>query len=288
MKRFVFVLLMVMVMSLCLQFSLPAADEEWKVQKQLYDAILKDDIKAMEPILAANPSLVNKEIKFHNLPILDAAGAGSVKALKFLVEKGADIKKLESETGNSVLHLAATSRKPNKETREALFDYLINEKKIDVNLKNKKGETPLVYSFTFSRFLPASKTGIENIEVFEKFKADLNAQNETGKTSLNYIVSNLQIKDPAAPDLKPLEMAKVLIEKGADVNIADKDKRTPLVSFLVCTGKVADEQKIEFVTLLMEHGAKTNLKSKKKEDPLKLVDKKSKLYEVMKKKYKKK
>lgn len=288
MSRSTFELIMVMVLFLCLQLSLSAADDEWKVQKELYDAILKDDTKAMEPILAANPSFPNKQIKYHNLPILDAAEAGAVKALKFLVEKGADIKKVQPETGNSVLHMAATSRKLNKESREALYDYLINEKKIDVNIKNKKGETPLVFTFTSSRFLPPSKTGIENIEVLDKFKADINAQDESGKTALNIIVSNMQIRDPAAADLKPLEMAKVLIEKGADVNIADKDKRTPLVSFLVCTSKVADDQKIEFVTLLMENGAKTKLKSKKKEDPLKLVDKKSKLYEVMKKKYKKK
>lgn len=286
MKKTIFAVIVIGELLFCSLLS--AADDEWKEQKVLYEAILKNDTKAVEAILEKNPSFANKQIKYHNLPILDAAQAGALNVLKVLVEKGADIKKLEPETGNTALHIASTCRSLNKENREALYDYLINEKKINVNTKNKDGVTPFLYSFTFSRFAPPIKLGLDNIEVFGKFKADLDAQDKAGKTALNFLVTSFQIRDPATPNFKTLDMAKALIEKGADVNIADNNKRTPLVSFLLHTQKVDDAKKIDFVTVLMENGAKTNIKSKKKEQALKLVDKKSELYQVLKKKYKQK
>lgn len=264
------------------QFAFSASDDEWKIQKQLFDAIVKDDIKTMETILKDNPSFVKKEIKYHNFPVLDAALSGSLKALKLLVEKGADINTVDGKTGNNVLHMLVKS-KPKEDKLEQALTYLINEKKMKLETKNEFGKTPFIYAFSYSSFAPPSRQNIPIIKVFAKYGADLNAQDKEGKTALYYLVSGFN--SPTKIDLvKECESAILLAnQKGVDVNITDNDKRTPLIAFLLNTKSAEDKQKIPMVTCLMENGAKTNIKSKKKETALKLVDKKSELYQIMKK-----
>ena len=60
--------------------------QDWKVQGEFYNAIKRDDVKALAAILKMHPSFVNKPIKYHNYPVLDAASLCSPKALKLLVE----------------------------------------------------------------------------------------------------------------------------------------------------------------------------------------------------------
>lgn len=269
-------------------FSLAASD--WKLQKQLYNAIKKNDPKEIELILAKDPSMINKQIKYYSFPVLEAARLGSLNAMKILVEKGANINQKESKTGNSALHFAAAKQRQSKEKRENTIEYFVKQKKFQIDIKNKEGVTPFNYAFTSARNPPLLNDGINTIEIFDKYGADLNAKDALGKTVLNYLVSAIFLNraDPAKTSIRGLEIAKCLIEKGADVNLPDKDKRTPLVSFLVHTKTIPEKLKIDFLTVLMENGAKINIKSKKKEKALKLVDKKSKLYKIMKKKYKKK
>jgi ankyrin repeat protein len=267
------------------------AAADWRIQKELYDAIKADNTKKIESLLAKYPKLINKKIEYHGYPVLDAARTGRLKALKLLVEKGADIKKKAPKSGNSIIHLVAENFRMKKETREAFFEYIIKEKKLKLGIKNKAGQTPFNYAFTSNPRTPAVKGGIEVIDVFEKYGADLNSQDASGITVLNYLVQSCRLDrdDPDKTNLKVLDIAKALIEKkGVNINLPDNIKRTPLVTFLVHTKKMSDDKKIDFVTFLMENGALTKQKSKKGEKALKLVEKKGDLYKVMKKKYKKK
>lgn len=268
-------------------FVFGAAD--WKEQKELYDAILKDDVATIETILAKHPKFAKIKIKYHNYPIFDATTKGSVKALKLLVEKGADIKQKDSQ-GNTILHAIAENFRINIKKREALLEYLIKDQKLKIDVKNKAGETPFVYAFITQVSLPPVKNCTDIIDAFDKYKAKLNAQDKEGRTVLNSLVKNFRIdKDPAKTNMeRGLGTAKYLIEKGVNINLPDKEKRTPLVTFLVHTKKVPESLRVDFVTFMMENGANIKLKSKKREKALKLVEKKGELYKVMKKKYKKK
>lgn len=268
-----------------------AADDEWKIQSELYKALQKDDVKKLEAIIAKNPSLVKKQIKFHDYPVLDAASLRAFKSLKFLVEKGANINQTCPKTGNTVLHYLAMSKMKSEQLDQAL-EYCLNEKKMKLETKNKDGQTPFLYPFAGSRFPASGKTAIAIIEAFAKHKAKLNAQDKKGKTALHFLVSGFQLNraNPQKTDLnKKLTAAKFLADqKGVDVNVTDKDKRTPLVAFLVHVKDVDDANKVDFITCLMENGAKYNIRSKKKEKATSLVDRKSAAYKALKAKYKKK
>lgn len=288
MKKFLLSLI-----SVCSLMNSIIAADDWKVQAELYKALQKDDVKKVKAIVAEHPSFVKKQIQFHNLPILDAASLKALKSLKFLVDKGANINTACPKTGNTVLHYFDASRMNNKQLDQAL-EYCINEKKMKIDVKNKDGITPFLYAFTYSRRVPSYKQVIPVIEVFSKYKADLNAHDKNGKTALHHLAEgvNLNREDPNKTDLtvaKGLSAAKLLADqKGINVNATDKYKRTPLVAFLVHTKKIDDAKKIEFITCLMENGAKNNIRSKKKEKATSLVDRKSEAYKALKKKYKKK
>ena len=264
---------------------------DWKLQKDLYDAIKKNDVKQIEAILAKHPAFVKKEIKYHSYPVLDAANLKAIKSLKCLVDKGANLNQKDTKTGNTVLHYIAASRMKKEKMDEAL-NYLLKEKNMKLEIKNKKGKTPFIYAFSDNTYVPSVKHCIPIIELFSKYGANLNAQDEKGKTALHYMVSTFLLarENPEKTDLvAKMEAAKLLADqKGINVNLTDKDKRTPLVAFLVHVKKVDDDNKVDFITCLMENGAKNNIKSKKKEKALKLVDKKSKAYAALKKRYKKK
>jgi ankyrin repeat protein len=258
---------------------------DWNIQKEFYDAIKSNNIKKIESILEKNPELVNKKIKYHNYPVLDAAKFGNFEIVKLLVENGAVIDKKESKTGNTIIHFATNKFGIPKEKRDVFFEYLIKEKKFNIDVKNNAGQTPFNYAFTSRDYPPTVKGGIDVILLFDSYKANLNAQDASGKTVLNYLLGDIRIHsvDPAKTNLATLKIARVLIEKGADVNIADKEKRTPLVTFLVHTKRIPEKLRVDFVTVLMENGAKIKLKSKNGEKALKLVKKKGKLYKAMKK-----
>jgi len=266
---------------------------DWKAQGELYKAIQKDDTKKIKLILEKHPSFANKQIKYHNYPILDAAYCGSINALKLLVEKGANLKQTDSKTGNSVLHMVADNIKMKKVKRDAFLDFLVKQKKLKVDIKNNKKQTPFHHVFSSYMWVPPAKQGIDAIEVFEKYGAHLNTQDASGRTVLCFLSTAFV---PVPTEMKKhqnrlkdlVEISKVLIGKGVNVNLPSNKKSTPLVSFLSYSKKLPDTVKIDFVTLLMENGAKTNIKNKKGEKALKLVEKKGELYNIMKKRYKKK
>lgn len=264
--------------------------DDWKLQKQLYDAIKNNDIKKIEALLTEKPSLANKKIKYHNYPVMDAINMKAIKSLKCLVENGANINK-KDKRGNNLLHYVAANFM-NKTQIDETLTYLINEKKMKLEAKNKEGKTPFIYSCSNNgKFAPWPPRMSIIIEAFHKYKANLNAQDATGKTMLHYLVCGFKVKeDPNKTDLtRMLAAAKLLANQtGVNVNITDKEKRTPLVTFLAHVKEIDDAKKVDFITCLMENGAKTKIRSKKKEYALKMVEKKSNAYKAMKAKYKKK
>lgn len=271
---------------LCSVFTLNAVDQK---SKELYQAIKSNNPKKVEEIIAANPGIQKKKIKFYDYPVIEAANLRALKALKVLVDKGANINQ-KDELGNTILHYFAKARMKKEQLDEALA-YCVTEKKMKIETKNKEGKTPFLWVFSYDRHVPAASTLIPVIEVFAKYKADLNAQDKKGKTALHYVLGNTYLgKEPNKVDInKKFAAAKILADmKGVNVNVADKEKRTPLIAFLANVKDVDDDKKVDMITCLMENGAKTTGRSKKKESPLKMVDRKSEAYKAMKKRYKKK
>lgn len=86
---------------------------------------------------------------------------------------------------------------------------------------------------------------------------DINEQEETtGFTALHYCAQNQYV-----------DIAKLLIDKGADVNIQDKYGNTPLFKAVFFS-----EGKTEMIKLLVENGADPDVKNKSDVSPRELAE----------------
>lgn len=140
-------------------------------------------------------------------PLHYAANSGSYEVIKFLVEKGADINRKDSD-GNTPLHLACRSL-GDKESILYMLDHGVNPK-----LKNNEGQTP------YMKIETDGDIGCEILEAFISRKAaTIETKNEFGLTPL--------VRAAQSGNLK---LAKFCISHGADVDARDPtDQRTALI-----------------------------------------------------------
>ncbi len=126
-----------------------------------------------------------------------AAKNGDLDSFKLLMQRGAEIKALDKSNAG-VLHYACGWDKPID-----MAKFLV-EQGLDVNLKNKEGETALLIAVKNENLAVA-------LYLIDK-KANLNDQDEKGNTALHYAVEKYSKK-----------MMVLLLLKGADINIKNKE-----------------------------------------------------------------
>jgi ankyrin repeat protein len=156
--------------------------------------------------------------------------------VKKFVEAGVDWK-YPNEHGQSILHVAVQG-----ECDMETLTYLI-DKGADVNAKNRTDETPIYTAINFKHW--------DAVKLFLERGADLKAEHKHTKlTPLAYALAQRNTE---------MEVIKLLVEKGADVNATDTQGLTPLTSILT---KSNNKQVLETAKYLMEHGADINAKTK--------------------------
>jgi ankyrin repeat protein len=138
------------------------------------------------------------------------------------------------------------------------------EKGADMNIVDGNGHTALMH---------ASANGhIETATVLLEKGADVNATDKYGFTALMLAstTQGIQVQMSGIPIPTPakaghIEMVKVLLEKGAEVNVADKNGRTALMH------ASAARSNTETVKALLEKGADVNVADKKGKTALSLT-----------------
>ncbi|KAK9035430.1 hypothetical protein V6N11_077470 [Hibiscus sabdariffa] len=133
----------------------------------------------------------------------------------------------KDENGINALHVAALGGQTH------VLKYLVGELKLDVNVKDDEGKTPLIWATAHKHF-PSAVYLIDS-------GANLNAMNNQGCTVLHFAATG------------PKKLLKVLISRGADVD-AKPAAVTPL-QFAVRDGKS------DCVKVLLENNANLNTNS---------------------------
>lgn len=174
---------------------------------------------------------------------------------------------LQTNEGYSPLALAVCN--PAEEMME-VTKFLI-KRGADVNAKNKiDGITPLMYAIR--------RLNINAVKLLLKKGADVNAADKDGKTPLMhaiYAAGTTSITIEYTPRNNPpgysqtfrqaLEIVRLLIKKGADVNKASNDGRTPLLE------SAAVHPYPHIMKLLIKHGADVNAKDERGDTALSLM-----------------
>jgi ankyrin repeat protein len=215
-------------------------------------------------------------------PLLAAAIAGDIPAMKVLINSGANVNETNIY-GNTPLHYALRRTfMGRRQGRVAVVAFLVNHG-AQVNSRTKNGITPL---------MDASNTGdTEALKYLAEHGAQINLADKDGRTALSLAASQLyddiviylvahdanidsrdgegrtplmqaiaagslltmQIdKDRSVEDASRLSIVNILLEHHADVNLVDKSGWTPLAL-------AAQNNSTEIVTTLINHGANQNI-----------------------------
>ena len=187
--------------------------------------------------------------------LLLATSTGSPKLFQYLLDHGAKPEISDSD-GWTCLHHAAQNR--NLE----LCSILLGCTTVDINAKDKDGETPLHWMFKFPN------ASYELVKLFLDHGSNVNEQNKESQGPLYAacLVGNVagaqllleyeaDIDDDedvfgrtalhAAVEASNLELVKLLVEKDADVYRQDKKGRD-------CLAQAADENEVEILRYLLK------------------------------------
>jgi len=253
------------------------AKEKWGGQTALMWASARRHPEMMKLLIAkganVDASSTNRDYQRHvtaegrpkNLdtggltPLLYATRENCMACVKLLLEKGADIN-LPDPDGVSPLHLAIMN------SNWDIAKYLIVSG-ADVNQWDIYGEAPLY-------------TVIGNRTKLDGGKGSIDPQNETdGTTILHMLIdrgadTNMQlffrpaglsgktVTRGSTPLIRAatnadLEIVKLLLEHGADVNLEMADRQTPTMAVL--SGRANEKQALELIRLFHQAGENINV-----------------------------
>ncbi|EEY54526.1 ankyrin-like protein [Phytophthora infestans T30-4] len=256
-------------------------------RRLLSAALRSHQLSVLGFVLSYEPDL-NSDVRHSEKPLFDAARADEAEMLKVLLAHGADASGTDP-VGSTLLHIAAKYRAMNvlevlnaSSVREdvnvgdSLFNTALHyaadggqvevakvlfEMGADANLSNRRLTTPLHMAVSKAKFRMAKL-------LLEEGQADADARDFQGNTALLLLAAmsssdmdeNVSDSEEEEESVQ-LQMAKLLIEFGADVNAANTATATPLH----CAMRRYD---FDLVDLLLATGADVNLRNRFGDTPL--------------------
>lgn len=185
----------ILCMSLLGVTALPAED----ASDRLYQAIHNDDLAALRGLLKTSNSNVKDQRE--TTPLMYAAAYGSLKAMKILIESGADVNAKNAFEATALMWCANDLEK----TR------LLLDKGANANAKSKQGRTPLMVA-------AAGNGASEIVKMLLAKGADVSARDHSKSSAL---LDALDANDNAS--------IRMLIDAGADLNVRSESGDTPLM-----------------------------------------------------------
>ncbi|GAB5355286.1 hypothetical protein AAMO2058_000192200 [Amorphochlora amoebiformis] len=157
-------------------------DQKEDIRKMLFSSQLEEVRKALD--MGAD---VNSRIAGNDTALMNAALKGHVKIAQLLIERKAAVN-LTNKKQETVLHIAARYRR-------CLIVYLLSNTEVDVNARNRFGDTPLIsairYYSNYSRETRSCLTSVYSEVVWAllfKGGADVCIKGGQGKTAFDWAV----------------------------------------------------------------------------------------------------
>ena len=212
---------------------------------EYYAAIRNNDLPQLKKLIAAGD--INVKDRHGATPLMYAAAVGSTDAMRMLLAAGADAKAKNAFDATPLIWAA-----PNLEKVRLLVDA-----GADVNARSKQGITPLLVaastagSIDIARFLMAHGASVKSGGASAADSPETASQNGGMPQPRKALDQGDFTPLLAAASANDLEMARLFIEKGVDVNAATSRGDTPL-QYAAGAGNLA------MVKLLLAKGADVN------------------------------
>ncbi|XP_071100543.1 ankyrin repeat domain-containing protein 50-like [Haliotis cracherodii] len=197
----------------------------------LHIVCLQSDLEAVKYVLSQDMVGINDRGEYERTPVMRAAEKGYKEVVELLVHKGADVTLVDKD-GNNILHLAC--QKNNVE----LVKYVLSQDMVGINDRGVYERTPV---------MRAARNGYkEVVELLVHKGADVTLVDKDGNNILHlacqknnvemvkYVLSQdmVGINDRGWYERTPVmraaekgykEVVELLVHKGADVTLVDKD-----------------------------------------------------------------
>jgi ankyrin repeat protein len=212
----------------------------------LHWAVHWNDVDTVQRLLraGANPRAVNR---LGASPLSEAAALGSAALIRLLLDAGADARTLSTPDGETVLMTAA--RAGNLEAVKLLV-----ERGADVNAREQyKGQTALMWA--------AAERHADVVAYLLAQGADWRVKSFEHETKMPKLSAASSVTPMARGGLTALSFAareghiptlEALLKAGADINLQDGEKTTPLVTAIL-------NKEYTAAKYLLDHGADPNL-----------------------------
>lgn len=211
----------------------------------LHMAVLKGKSDAVKALLDAGAD-INANTP-SGTPLFLAAANGDNDMVKMLIKHGADVH-IKDRWGGTALHAQFK-----KSSSESVVETLLTSG-IDVNAKGREGDTPL-------HLAAMSRDNIGIVVKLIAHGADVNAVSENGTPLLTLLTMPNRSRTFNIVSYGLLDLTRLLLDKGANPNIQNKKKNTPLVA-------AALGGDIDIVKALLEADAQINVTSREWGTPL--------------------
>ncbi|XP_067675639.1 uncharacterized protein [Haliotis asinina] len=193
-------------------------------------ACINGSLEIVDYLLSNFPSIdINRCDRKNRSAIMTASFHGHTDVVEYLQSKGADILQRD-EYGQTCLHVAC--RSGHIKTAERLLPTF------PIDVKDNNGMTPFMFALKANYF--------DMVDFLVEHGADMNVQNNRSQTSLH----------TSAWHGNAVGCAK-LLDLGMHVDVHDSSKRTPLM----CVSKRRDDRS-EVINILLERGADINVRDK--------------------------
>ena len=235
----------------------------------LMAAVRSESRVTVEPLVVANPELVQATDPAGSTLLHHAAGFGAVDTLTLLLDAGADVN-AGNKRRSTPLYWAITDLAKVR---------LLLARGADVNIKQVEGRTPVYQAASLGNgnavlglllasgadpniamangrtpLMAASRRGgVEAMHLLIDAKAEVDAKNGRGETALTLAAGK---GNPAA--------VRFLLERGADARVRTKRDETAL-------GNAGTAGNADVVRMLLDHGAEVNVRNSRGYSPLMLA-----------------
>ena len=243
-------------------------DRPAEINSSLQAALDKGDFAAAELLLKQGANINDQNNKFKQSPLFLAVANKKTPVVKWIIEHGAN-SNLQDAQGYTATSL---SGKGHVEILKVLFDHGVKPQFQDISKITK--DACQVGNIGVLKYLISKEISPDYDACYTALVYLRPPNNELLKWLSNQSkIKNVKIGNDSllhsAVAMNNLEIAKLLIESGADVNTGGVSGRPPLSAVIVQQGQSPAKNKYkEMITLFSTHGADFNIKYGYRKDTL--------------------